>query len=300
MNLIELIERFPDNESCRQHLIAIRWPDGVKCPRCECDRVSELPRRKQWTCVGCRYRFSATAGTIFENTKIGLRKWFMAIFIVFNAKKGISSLELNRQLKISQECCWHMYHRIREAMRETDGELFRGLIQADDYYHGGDARPEEAGKIKRGRGSEKKTPIVGIVEASTGRVRTEHVQNLKGRTIAGVLDDWIDLPNSELHTDMWVGYRKIGRMMADHRTVNHDEWYVAPDGTNCNRVENAWSLFARAIMGSFHKISRKHLHRYLDEFDARFNARYEDSTDVFNSILKRADGRVLPQKTLTV
>lgn len=298
MNLVELTERFPDNESCRQHLIGIRWPDGVKCPRCDCDRVSELSKRKQWTCLGCRYRFSATAGTIFHKSHVGLRKWFMAIFIVLNAKKAISSLELNRLLSISQECCWHMLHRIREAMREGNGELFDGVVQVDDYYHGGDARPEEKGKLKRGRGSEKKTPIIGIVESDSGKVRTHHIGNLTGKEIEDVMEGWIDFDETDLHSDCLPSYNRVGRKCRTHKTVNHDVWYVAKDGTHCNAVENAWSLFARAIMGSYHHISRKHLHRYLHEFDSRFNARKDDSTDFFNRILRQADGRSLPHSEL--
>lgn len=299
MNLIELIERFPDDEACRQHLVAIRWRDGVKCPRCECRRVSELKSRKQWTCLECRYRFSATAGTIFHKTKIGLRKWFIAIYIVLNAKKGISSLEVKRQLKISQECCWHMVHRIREAMREGDQQLFEGVVQVDDYYHGGKPRPEEKGKLKRGRGSEKKTTILGAVESESGRVRTKHVPNLQEGTIARVLESWIELDGSELHTDEFKSYGKVGSMASKHKVANHSEWYVGPEGQHCNAVENAWSLFDRAVIGSFHQVSRKHLHRYLNEFDSRFNSRKDDAGEFFDRIIGQSDGRQLSHADLT-
>ncbi len=104
------------------------------------------------------------------------------------------------------------------------------------------------------------------------------------------------MPNTELHTDEYLGYRAVGKLCAAHRKCNHQDWYVAKDGAHCNAVENAWSLFARAVMGAFDHISRKHLQRYLDEFNARFNARGDDSTDFFNAILQRADGRILPQK----
>ena len=286
MSLFELIERFPDNESCRQHLISIRWPDGVKCPRCNCDRVSELPKRKQWTCLACRYRFSATAGTIFQKSHIGLRKWFMAIFIVLNAKKAISSLELNRQLKISQECCWHMLHRIREAMREEDRELFSGIVQMDEHYSGEiPRRGSKKPKGETGRGT--KRPIVlGALEKETGKVRTAHVSDVKKATMITFARQHVNLPNTDLHTDQLRSYNALGRMCRSHGVVDHSDWFVTTNGVHTNGAENAWSLFARAVMGSYHKISRKHLHRYLDEFDARFNARNLNSTVFFNSIQK--------------
>lgn len=302
MSLIELLERFPDEESCRQHLIAMRWPEGVKCPRCECQRVSALPKRKQWTCLGCRYRFSATTGTIFHKSHIRLRKWFMAIFIVLNAKKGISSLQLNRELKISQECCWHMIHRIREAMRESRDNLFSGIIQVDEYYHGG--RPRQPA-IKPVRFvDERRTfvrdniPVLGFYEAESGTVRTEVIADAKRETIQEAMTNDIDFPNAELHTDEMKSYTKIGRLCRAHRIVCHSERYVAPDGTHTNNIENAWSLFNRAVVGSFHKISTKHLHRYLSEFDSRFNSRRQSSTAFFNRILQQSEGRRLSRRCL--
>ena len=306
MTLIQLLEQFPDDEACRQHLISVRWPDGVLCPRCNCDRTSELPARKQWTCLGCRYRFSATAGTIFHKTHIGLRKWFIAIFIVLNAKKGISSLELNRQLGISQECCWHLCHRIREAMREDHADLFNGVVQADEYYHGGvkrkpnqrirygeKNRPDgRVGNTTGGRGADRQ-PVLGAVEVSSGRIRTEAVNDASGDTIEETLDPWIDEENAELHTDQFPAYRKYGRRFRDHRVVNHSVEYVTHDGVHTNAVENAWSLFNRAVVGSFHYVSRKHLHRYLSEFDARFNGRSDGIGDLLNRTLESSIGRRL-------
>ena len=303
MSLVELLDRFPDDEACRLHLIAIRWPDGVRCPRCQCERVSALPKRKQWTCLACRFRFSATTGTIFHKTHIRLRKWFMAIFIVLNAKKGISSLQLTRELKISQECCWHMIHRIREAMRETRGELFSGIIQVDEYYHGGKPRPpavndREPFVTERRKWVRDDVPILGFYEADSGTIRTEVLADAKRETIKEAMSDDIDFPNAELHTDEYKSYTRIGEQCRAHRVVRHSERYVAVDGTHTNNIENAWSLFNRAVVGSFHRISRKHLHRYLSEFDSRFNSRKDDSGEFFNRIVRQADGRRLSHQEL--
>jgi transposase-like protein len=298
VNLIELIEQFPDNEACRKHLIQVRWPEGVKCPRCQSDQVSELKGRKQWTCLACRYRFSATAGTIFHKSHIGLRKWFLAIFIVLNAKKSLSSLQMKRELKISQECCWHMIHRIREAMREGTVELFRGGVQMDEFFAGGKARPE-AHKSEHGmHGRATDRPVViGAVEENSGHLRTKHVPNMKKGTVLEAGQQWLDMPNVELHTDQFKSYALLGRGCAGHRTVDHRVAYVQ-NGISTNRMENAWSLFARALMGSFHHVSRKHLHRYLSEFDSRFNSRRDDLGHFFDRVLGQADGRRLPHAQL--
>lgn len=298
MTLIELVEQFPTDEACRQHLIQVRWPDGVRCPKCDCARVSALPKRKQWTCLGCRYRFSATAGTIFHKTHIGLRKWFMAIFIVLNAKKGISSLEVKRQLKISQECCWHMIHRIREAMREGETPLFSGIVQMDEHFTGGAPRKGvRKPKSEIGRGT-KRPIVVGAVEKESGRVKTAHVSDVRKQTMIDFAATCIDTNNTHLHTDQLRSYQKLGLLCQSHEVVDHSDWFVSSTGVHTNGAENAWSLFARAVMGSFHKISRKHLHRYLSEFDSRFNSRRDDAGDFFNRILRQADGRQLPHSEL--
>jgi transposase-like protein len=298
MTLIQLLEQFPDNEACRQHLAKIRWPNGVKCPRCESDRVSELKGRKQWTCCACRYRFSATAGTIFHKSHIGLRIWFMAIFIVLNAKKSISSLQLKRELGISQECCWHMVHRIREAMREGAVDLFKGVVQMDEFFADGLARPEQhkAARGMDGRATDRPI-VVGAVEKASGRVRTKYVPNIKKVTIIEAAEKWLDMPNVELQTDQFKSYIALGRKCGSHRVVDHRVWYTQ-NGVSTNCVENAWSLLARALMGSFHHVSKKHLHRYLAEFDSRFNSRKDEMGRFFDRVLGQADDRRLSHRDL--
>lgn len=298
MSLVELLERFPDDEACRQHLIRIRWPNGVTCPRCTCAAVSPLPKRKQWTCLGCRFRFSATAGTIFHKSHIRMRKWFMAIFIVLNAKKGISSLQLKRELKISQECCWHLVHRIREAMREGNRPLFSGIVQMDEHYTGG--KPRRGVKRPRftgGRGT--KRPIVlGALETESGCIRTAHVTDIRKETMIEFAENSVDIPNTDLHSDQLRSYERLGGMCRSHGVVDHSVWFVSPTGVHTNGAENAWSLFARAHMGAWHRISKKHLHRYLSEFDSRFNSRRDDSGEFFDRIIRQGNGRHLSHQEL--
>lgn len=311
MTLYDLLERFPTDEACRLHLIQVRWPDGVTCPRCQCQRVSALPKRKQWTCLGCRYRFSAISGTVFENTKIRLRKWFTAILMVMLSKKSQSSLQVNRQLGVSQERCWHMVHRIREMMRETadDREKFTGVVQVDDYYHGGIPRKKnrhkppfgtcEARKNRAatGRGTLKQ-PVLGAVHSDTGKIRTAVVRDLTGAEIISHLEQWCDTAATDLHTDEFSPYRKVGRDFRSHEVVKHSREYCRPDGMHTNSIESAWSLFDRAVVGSFHHVSVKHLQKYLSEFESRFNTRNMGHQEFFDLILRRAIGRQLSMRQL--
>ena len=170
-------------------------------PALRCDQVSELKGRKQWTCFDCRYRFSATAGTIFHKSHIGLRKWFMAIFIVLNAKKSLSSLQLKRELKISQECCWHMVHRIREAMREGTTDLFHGSVQMDEFFLADSPVPRQRATWES-RTRTDRPLVIGAVEASTGRIRTKHVTNTKKYTV-------LKLEAMAGHSECGLAYRPI-------------------------------------------------------------------------------------------
>ncbi len=300
MNLVQIMMRFPTEDDARNYLKRIRWPNGVRCPKCGCERISELKSRNQYTCLDkpCRYRFSVTSNTVLHSTKLDLRKWLLAICLLVNAKKSVSSHQLGRDLSISVKRAWHLNHRIRMAMAEdkAQAELFRGIVQSDDYYLGGSPRPEEKGLYKRGRGSEKKQKIVAAY--CEGKIRTAAVPNLKGKTIEATIGPWLDKANTELHTDEFSAYRRIGRQCKPHKVVNHNEWYVTIDGVHTNGVENFWSLFARGVMGSFHHISRKHLPKYLAEFDSRFNARQTPTTEYFETILANADGRRLSMDML--
>ena len=300
MNLVKLTAMFPDDDSCRAYLERIRWPNGVRCPRCDGDKISRLDSRRQFTCTrkACRFRFSVTAGTIFHKSRIGLRKWFLAVYLMSDAKKSVSSLQLSRELRISTECAWHMTMRIREAMREDHGQtgLFRGITEADEYYHGGRPRKGTGRKNPTGRGT-KKQPILGVKERDTGRIRTSVIPGADKTTLTHELFRLCDLPETELHTDQWFGYRMVGRLCRGHKTVNHVREYVSPDNVHVNGVENAWSLFSRSVMGAFHHISVKHLPRYLHEFDSRFNARHPNG-GYFERILRQSDGRRLTMDDL--
>jgi hypothetical protein len=219
----------------------------------------------------------------------------MAIFLIASAKKSVSSHQVARQLNISIKRAWHLTHRIREAMANDpmQAELFRGIVQADEYYLGGVPRPEERAAYGPWQTPDKKVPILGMYEKESGMVRTRALRNTKSAAITKAGEKWLDLPAVELHTDESVIYNAVGRKCEQHRTVNHSKQYVTCDGVHTNHIENAWSLFARAIMGSFHHVSRKHLHRYLSEFDGRFNSREKTCGDYVEEIIQQGFGRKL-------
>jgi transposase-like protein len=312
VTLYELLDVYPSNEHCRQKLIQIRWPNGVICPRCECAKVSEVKGRKQWTCLGCRYRFSAVSGTVFENSKLALKKWFTAILLLIVSKKSQSSLQVNRQLGISQECCWHVLHRLREAMREGTGERdkFTGTVQMDEYYAAGSMRKPNRHATEWGESTNRRResaqalarrdqqPVVGMLHVESGKVRTAHVPQVNNRRLMEKALEWCEPAMSELHSDEAKAYHRVGKQFAAHEVICHNREYVRPDGMNTNAVESVWSLFSRSIVGSFHRISTKHLPLYLAEFESRFNSRDIDHEQFFDLILKRSVGRKLPLRQL--
>lgn len=296
MNLCSLIDRFGDDEKCREYLEALRWPSGVACPRCGDTSVSEIHDRGQYDCNSCRYQFSVTAGTIMHGSHLPLRKWFLAIYLMCESKKGVSANQLKRTLGVAYKTAWHLCHRIREAMGNEPftGPTLFGVIEVDETFVGGRVKGKGAGPYSAGN----KAIVVGAVQRD-GKVRLERIPDTKRAT----LDDFIRrtvTPDAEaIYTDEFTSYRGLGeRMGIHHDSVQHnlDEWVVGDVHTNS--VEGVWSLFKRSIMGSFHKISRKHIDRYLEEIEWRFNNR--DNPHIFRDTLIRIlDTDALTYEALT-
>ena len=283
LNLFSLMEKFGSDEVCREYLQKLRWPTDVCCPRCGDLSVSEITTRDQWDCSGCDYRFSVTSGTIFDNTKLSLRKWFAAAYLMIESKKGISANQMKRTLGIgSYKTAWHLCHRIREAMGNDPftGPTLFGVIEIDETFVGG---------LQRGKGrgpysTTNKSIVVGAVQRD-GQVKLECIPDTKRKT----LDDFIGRTVTDkalaIYTDEFPAYRGLGkRMDIPHDTVQHNlnEWVVGDVHTNS--VEGVWSLFKRSIMGSFHKISRKHMDRYLEELEWRINNR--DNPFIFRDLIR--------------
>jgi ISXO2-like transposase domain/Transposase zinc-ribbon domain len=297
MNLIDVTRQFPTDEKCLKYIEAMRWPDGkVRCVVCGCDRISRITRKSTsknvrksiYQCLEptCKQQFSATSGTIFNDSHLPLHKWFMALAIVVDANKSISANQLKTHLGIgSYRTAWYMAHRIRKAMQDDFPFNLSGIVEVDETYIGGKAK--RRGVIRTAKPP--KDTVVGMRERG-GRVKFVHVPDLKKdscqavpeRHIAPDVQEIISDDSSTLHWSLDPGLRPL------HHTVNHSRMWITPEGVHSNTIESAFSLLKRGLIGSFHRVTIKHLHRYLSEFEFRFNIRKAD--DKFTMTLQRMAG----------
>jgi transposase-like protein len=266
MNLPKLIEQFGSDEKCRARLTELRWPNGITCPRCESKSISRVIERDQYDCNACRYQFSVTSGTIFHDTHLSLSKWFLAIYLMTESKKGMSALQIKRTLCIAYETAWYLCHRIRFAMREINAELLRGVVEVDETYVGGKVRG-------MGRGYKvNKAIAIGAVQRG-GKLRLQVIPNATKPVLLEFIKTNTAPDTEAIYTDELPSYWGIADADTRHEWVNHskEEWVVGDVHTN--GIESVWSLLKRSIVGSYHKVSIKHLDAYLDELEHRFNNR---------------------------
>lgn len=292
MNIIQIFQQFPTQESCITHLEQARWGDAPICPFCGSTNTNPLKAEIRHHCNGCRKSFSVTAGTIFHNTHIPLQKWFLLISLMMNAKKGLSACQAARDIEIRRPTVWSMMHRIRRAMTD-DGALLSGIVEMDETYIGGKPRKgndrdddiDGGNTSTRGRGT-KKTPVVGMVERK-GNVKAAKASKdtLKAKDLNELIRKHINPGISVLITDEYTGYNHAGAILP-HRTINHSKAYV--DGViHTNTIESFWAIVKRGIIGQYHRVSAKYLDQYLDEFTYRYNARNDDANMLFGDVLKR-------------
>jgi transposase-like protein len=266
MNLPKLIAQFSDNERCRAYLERLRWPNGVACTRCQSKNVLELPEREKYECRDCSYQFTVTSGTIFHDTHLSLSKWFLAIYLMTESKKGMSALQIKRTLDIAYQTAWHLCHRIRAAMREINAELLRGVVEVDETYVGGKVRGMGGGY----KGN--KAIAIGAVQRA-GKIRLQVIEHADKATLHQFIHDNTAPDTEAIYTDELPAYWGIEDADTKHKWVNHsaEEWVVGDVHTN--GIESVWSLLKRSIIGSYHRVSIKHLDAYLDELEHRFNNR---------------------------
>jgi len=266
MNLPKLIAEFGSDEKCRARLTELRWPRGVTCPRCQSKSVSTIAERGQYDCNACRYQFSTTSGTIFHDTHLSLSKWFLAIYLMTESKKGMSALQMKRTLCIAYETAWYLCHRIRAAMREINSELLRGIVEVDETYVGGKTR-------RMGHGYKgNKAIAIGAIQRG-GKIRLQVITHATKAVLHKFIHDNTAPDTEAIYTDELPAYWGIDDADTRHDSVCHsaEEW-VRGD-VHTNGIENVWSLLKRSIIGSYHRVSIKHLDAYLDELEHRFNNR---------------------------
>jgi transposase-like protein len=266
MNLPDLIQRFGSEDKCYAYLEHLRWPDGVRCPRCESDKISRIHKRHQFDCDSCRYQFSVRVGTIFHDSRLPLWKWFLAAYMISHSKKGVSSLQLQRMIGVSYKTAWHLSHRIRAAMKTDIDQLLKGVVEVDETWVGGKVRG-------RGRGYKgNKALVVGAVQRG-GKIRLGVIKDRSRESLHGFINKHVDDETEAIFTDDWEAYRGIADEDTMHETVNHSAGEYVRDEVHTNSVENIWSLLKRSVMGTYHHLSAKHLPAYLEEITFRFNNR---------------------------
>jgi transposase-like protein len=294
VDLLSLSADFDTDAECRAYLEELRWPKGVECPRCQSKSVSRLQARKVFDCDKCRYQFSATAGTLFHDSHLPLPKWFLAIFLITESRKGMSALQLKRLLKVSYKTAWYLCHRIREAMTDKCPEPLTGTVECDETYIGG--RRRHMGRGYRGN----KSMVLGALQRG-GQIRLKVEKREDKATLQGFIADHVS-PNVErIYTDENPAYIGLDDDAGDrgiHQTVNHKAKEYVRGDVSTNGIESAFGLFKRAIVGSFHRVSEKHLDRYLDEFEFRFNNRRNPYL-FRDTIMRLVQAESLPYEKLT-
>lgn len=280
MTLNELEARFPTEDVCREYLVGMRWPKGVRCPRCGNAKVYRLTRPWTWQCMKCApngYRFSPLVGTIFENTNVPLRTWFTVIYLMCQSKKGISALQVQRMIGAgSYRTAWYMCHRIRAAMQSPEFKKLTGVVEVDETYVGGKAKNRHGGgigggkrKCEGGRGTAGKIAVIGAI-ARKGNVIARVIEDTKEPTLKDfvreVVSDKVKLVASDEHE----GYKKLG---LPHAAVRHGRKEYVRGNVHTANIDSFWSQLKRGIVGTFHKVSKDYLPFYLNEFSFRYNNR---------------------------
>ena len=291
INLISLIDRFHDEGKCRSYLEGLRWPDGLECPRCGGKTISRIKKRHQLDCDSCRYRFSVTAGTIFHDSHLPLWKWFVAVYLIVESKKGVSANQLKRTIGTTYKTAWYLSHRIRAALNEVDAQLLKGIVEVDETFVSG--RMERQGRGYKGN----KTVVVGAMQRN-GNICLRVVRGTDRETLHGFIRENTAGDTQAIYTDEWPAYKGIADKDIEHKTVKHrDKEYVAEGDVHTNSIENVWSLLKRSIVGSYHQVSAKRLASYLDELEFRFNNR-ENPYMFRDAMLKLIVAETLPYAKL--
>lgn len=264
-NLIEFYSRFGNEQACRDYFENARWGDEVTCPKCGVvGEAYKYTDGRLFKCGACRKQFTVRVGTIFEDSKLPLQKWFLAIYLATSLKKGISSIQLSKYLGITQKSAWFMLHRIRYAVEtKSYDKPLDGDIEMDETYIGG-RRPMN-------KKNDNKTPVVGAIERK-GRIYTEVTQDASSTTLQRIIREHVS-PDSTLYTDGWRGYTRASRLVGSHQIVNHSAKEWVNGMANTNSIEGFWSHLKRGIDGIYHHVSARHLQRYCDEYQYRFNTR---------------------------
>ena len=289
-SLIALVDYFNTEDKCKQAIAQQRWGDGeAVCPYCGHTHTYSCTDGR-YSCPNCHKKFSVTVGTIFENTKLSLRKWFMAMYLVSSTKKGVSSHQLSRDLAITQKTAWFILHKIRGLYGITDETVLTGEVEMDEMYLGGrETNKHESKKVDgtQGRSTKTKTPIFGMLERD-GKVVAMKVDNTQGKTLMPIVSQFVE-EGSTTYTDEASIYNNLTKNGYDHLFVNHGKReYVRSNDIHTNGIEGFWGHFKRVVFSTYHCVSKDYLQRYIDEQLYRWNTREERASYRFEDMFKKA------------
>ncbi len=327
ISILDLVEQIPDEASAYRYMENLRWPDKPVCPHCGSvnehtfltpengtsrrTRTGSYSQRRVWKCRDCKKQFSVITNTPFHGSKVPLRIWVFVLFEMCANKNGIAAREIARKYKLSNKTAWFVAHRVRLAM-ESIGAPMVGVIAADEAYIGGEAQMmnakrratlEAQGKVTTGyrrqiRGHQ--TPILTLVNTTTGEARTKVVTNVRGATLGKVIAEQVEMARSQLHTDEKRSYDRVGSRFLSHGTVDHSRGiYVDPASkATSNQAENYFSQLKRSLDGTHHSVSKPHLQRYLNEFDFRYSTRDLTDTQRVAHLMGQTAGKRITYKRL--